>query len=410
MNLSTMTTTTLLLTSAMRQPTTITLNGANAVTDVCQALEAASTDARVHAVRLDIATKDAKPLLPNRLTFFSLPGELRNEIYRLTLEKDYQRVPVDPCYLNRPDPYVALLQTCSAVYFEARSYMVEKQTAYIPVMPGMDWRYGEPEEEYGYSRATKDTTVCALTDFMSVHFHLHLELLRKEDYNPDALIGSLAQAIKVCTPHSWDLYLKHGLGKRRAIVHLDHLLSLWPKLFGGHNCVRVGTFQHLIQLMAKDKMTDWEIRYYVSTGQNDGRSTYGNCHSPDAIRDTELAQLRYYALEHSNITLKAEIFGEDMSWTYGDKVQCVTRHRTPITEFWPNLHFDPSRYDIITYDKFKQNYPENMPIEEFDDEVLEAGQKDRERRQTWMMALNMRDEAKSLGVPLPPQYAELLLK
>jgi hypothetical protein len=95
-----------------------------------------------------------------------------------------------------------------------------------------------------------------LTDFMSVHFHLHLDIMQRWEYAPHALLHSLAQAIKVYKPHSFDLHLKHGLIRRRAMVHLDHLLSLWPKIFNYHNCVRIGTFQWLIDLMGEDKMTD----------------------------------------------------------------------------------------------------------------------------------------------------------
>jgi hypothetical protein len=100
------------------------------------------------------------------------------------------------------------------------------------------------------------------------------------------------------------------------MVHLDHLLSLWPKIFGYHNCVRIGTFQWLIDLMGEDKMTDWELRYYVSTGQADKASEYGNCESPEAIRDAELAQLRYHAKQHDNITVLAEIYGENTAWVW----------------------------------------------------------------------------------------------
>lgn len=142
--------------------------------------------------RLTIAIQNVLPLVPDKLTIFSFAGELRNTIYHLALELDYQRVPLNPVYLNQPDTYIALLQTYSAVYHEARSYMVEKQTAYIPVMPGLDWTYREPAADYGQSRATKDTTIGTLTDFMSVYFHLHLELSKREDYDSDMLLASLA--------------------------------------------------------------------------------------------------------------------------------------------------------------------------------------------------------------------------
>ena len=307
--------------------------------------------------RLTIALQDMLPLVPDKLTIFSLPGELRNAIYHLALEKDYQRVPLNPVYLNKPDPYIALLQTCSTVYHEARSYMVEKQTAYIPVMPGLDWSYGEPAADYGLSRATKDTTVCALTDFMSVHFHLHLELMRREDYDPDMLLASLAQAIKIFTKGSWALYLKHSLGKRRAVVHLDHLLSLWPKFGLDPVCIEMGTLQRLVELIAQDKMTDWEIRYYVGTGQANRFISYGHCCYPRAIQDAELAQLRNYTRPYSNIKIIAEIYGEDTTWEFGDATGCVTRTRTPVTEFWPNQHANEHWYPIVLRSTFRSLPP-----------------------------------------------------
>ncbi|KAH7071105.1 hypothetical protein BKA63DRAFT_419790 [Paraphoma chrysanthemicola] len=336
------------------------------------------------SIHLAIVKKESRPLVSNRLTLFSLPGELRNTIYHLALSTSYQRVPLNPAYNGRSELFASLLQTCSAIYHEARSYMTEQQTLYIPVMCGMDWTYGEPTAEYGLTRATKDTIVAALGEFVDVHFHLHIELLDKEEYDPNALLKSLAQATEVFSKPSFDLYVAHGLRKRRAMVHLDHLLSLWPKLFASHNSVDFEVLQRVMDRMGDDKMTDWELRYYVATGQAGQSSTYGHCNSPAAIRDAELAQLRYHAQLHGNIKIVAEIYGDDTTWAYGDKVQSVTRHRTPVTEFWPNVHFDGSRYAFVTYDDFQSTYPDTMPLENFDDEVLQAAQEDRARRRRWV--------------------------
>jgi hypothetical protein len=149
--------------------------------------------------RLMIELKQVQPLLKGRRTFFDLAGELRNEIYRLALAKDYQCLPLNPYYLNKPDTHIALLQASSVVYYEARSYLIENQTAYIPVISDMDWTYGEPAAEYGLTRATKDTSVCALTDLMSVHFHLQIDLLRKEEYESNTVWRhSLQQSSCTC--------------------------------------------------------------------------------------------------------------------------------------------------------------------------------------------------------------------
>ncbi|KAH7067871.1 hypothetical protein FB567DRAFT_457812 [Paraphoma chrysanthemicola] len=192
---------------------------------------------------------------------------------------------------------------------------------------------------------------------MDVHLHLHIDLLEKEEYDPFALLKSLAQAVEAFSKPSFDLYIAHGLQTRRAMVHLDHLLSLWPKLIGTHNSVDFDVLQRVMDRMGEDKMTDWELRYYVATGQGGQSSAYGHRNSPTAIRDAELAQLRYRAQQYGNIKVMAEIYGDDTTWAYGDKVQSVTRHRTPVTEFWPNVHFDGSRFDFVTYDGFQSTYP-----------------------------------------------------
>jgi hypothetical protein len=121
----------------------------------------------------------------------------------------------------------------------------------------MDLSYGEPTAEYGLPQATKDTAVCALTEFISVHFHLHIDPLRREEYGTPAVLASLATALEVYRSRSWVLYLERGLGMRRAVVHLDHLLSSWHKLrYCYCDCVPIGTFQDLVIIIAQANMTD----------------------------------------------------------------------------------------------------------------------------------------------------------
>lgn len=141
------------------------------------------------AARRNIAHKAHQRADRDKLTVFDLPRELRNRIYHYALAIDYQRVPLNPFYLNKPNPAVSPLLVCSAIYHEARSYMTAHQTAYVSVLDGLDWTYGKPALDYGLSRATKDTTVCALMEFKSVHFHLHLDLLYKQEYSPPSLLN-----------------------------------------------------------------------------------------------------------------------------------------------------------------------------------------------------------------------------
>ncbi|KAL1799479.1 hypothetical protein ACET3X_003516 [Alternaria dauci] len=379
--------------------------------------------------RLTIIYKDVKPLVPGRKTVFNLSAELRNKIYGLALDKDYQRVPLNRYHLNKPDLFVSLLQTCSRVYQEARSYMADNQVVYIPVMAGIRFDYGgELKEDYGLSRETTDTIAASLMDFMKVHFHLHIDILTRtnlqvyttrygpgarryqvdalidgngEEYNPSTLLDALHEAIKQYKPHSWDLYMKHGLGKRRSIVHLDHLLSLWPKLSDDHACLPIAALQDLVDLLAKDTMTDWQIRYYVPTGQAGVETSYGNTTDadgeegmPELIRDAELAQLRRYAAMHGqgHITVVAEVYGDNTGWELGDELHSVTRHRSPVTEFWPNLDFDPSEYEFSLGNHYQKRHRAHMVFAHFDDEVLEAMEKDRGRRVRWMNELQRRDD------------------
>jgi hypothetical protein len=370
--------------------------------------------------RLSIAIKDAQPLIPSRSTIFSLPGELRNQIYDLTLGAQPQRTPLNSFHLNRPDPYVALLQTCSQLYSETRSYLVEQKPAYIPITAGMDYSYGAPSDSYGLSRATKDTIAASLTDFMNVEFHLHVDLLPgQERYSVYEVLSSLESAITQFQPRSWDLYMKHDMGNRKATVHLDHLLSLWPKMYAGQNCVPVGALKALVDVLARDKMTNWEIRYYVPTGQANSTVVYGNSSEDVAedVRDGELAQLRYYAKlsGHDSITVVAEMYGEEKEWEYGEKSGAITRKRKPATEFWPNMHFDPDRFDVSKREHLVKTFPgkfspsshppeallivfvERMPLEFFDNEAIIATQANRNERKHWMESLERRDRTRREG-------------
>jgi hypothetical protein len=132
------------------------------------------------------------------------------------------------------------------------------------------------------------------------------------------------------------------------------------------------------------------------------------------VRDGELAQLRYYSKlsGHAGIAVVADMYGEDEEWEYGDQTGAITRKRTPATEFWPNVHFDPGRYDISKREHFVKTFPgkfdhiyfypatlltetvERMPLKFIDNEAIIATQANRERRAEWMLSL---DGGTSLG-------------
>jgi hypothetical protein len=191
------------------------------------------------------------------------------------------------------------------------------------------------------------------------------------------------------------------MGKHRAIAHLDHLLSLWPKMYAGQNCVPVGALKALMDVLGRDEMTDWEIRYFAPTGQANEIIVYGNSGEEVAedIREGKLAQLRYYAKlsSHDSIVVVAGMYSEEKEYEYGDKTVDIRCCRTPTTECWQNTHFDPSRYKISKREHFVKKFPgksslslsplqlltrnaEPMPVEYFDDEVLAATQANHEDR------------------------------
>jgi hypothetical protein len=86
-----------------------------------QAATASPVKAATPAERLQIVTKDPCAILPNKLTFFALPGELRNDIYRLAFEKEYQRVPLNAEYRNKPEAHVSLLKRAVTWWSSKRS-------------------------------------------------------------------------------------------------------------------------------------------------------------------------------------------------------------------------------------------------------------------------------------------------
>lgn len=307
--------------------------------------------------RLIITPKDAHKFRNACHFIFDLPGEIRNIIYTYALAQSFQRVPLDTNYRGSRDWSTSLLLTCSTIYHETRSYIAEKQTVYIPVLTGTNWRYGDLVPNYGFTLATKDTIVCSLTDFHNVHFHLHIDPLECSRFDPQKLLKILISALGKFLASSPTLYINRNLeAARRAVIHLDHMLSLWPKILKGANCLTWESIRHLIDFIAQDKLTIWEIRYYLPTGQAGVAVEYGSCELLEDVRDIELSQLRYHANQYDNVFVMAEIYGDDTSWELGDRVGCAVRMRTPATEFWPNVHWDPSEYSIVTYKDFRKVY------------------------------------------------------
>ena len=289
-----------------------------------------------------IVIKMPIPLRASQKSLFDLPGELRNEIYYLALEMHRERIPLNRYYKGKPDPGIPLLQTSSQVFHEARSLMANTATAYIPVMPGMDWTLANPEEGYKLLPEIKTTTVQALAEFMNVHFHLHVVAVDEKTYSPGTLLESLEGALHTFIANSARVSAKHKAKKRHAIVHFDHFFSLWARkersaLARWASYQGIGPCERLISIMAKDTNTFWDIRYYVAMGEGDTPIKY-------KWRELDLAELksycrRYGELHLTELSVQAEVYGKHI-WEEGERLSGVVKTRTPHSNLWPNVHLE----------------------------------------------------------------------
>ncbi|KAF2790407.1 hypothetical protein K505DRAFT_199687, partial [Melanomma pulvis-pyrius CBS 109.77] len=253
-------------------------------------------------------------------TLFDLPGEVRNEIYTFALPMHKEQVPLNRLYKGELNTHIQLLQTCTQVFDEARRLMAATSTAYIPVMPGMDWTFGPPKEDGKVPAEVKATAMQALAEFTTVHFHLHTEALYS--CSSRRVLKSLEAALGIFVANSAAVSARLDNKKRRAIVHLDLFLPAW-------SCSRayvIGSFDPLFDIMAGDCNTVWDIRYYVPR--------------PYRWLELDLAQLAGYCTRYGqthfvDMTVQAERYG-DYEWEEGTVPEGVKDVPTPVSEFWPN--------------------------------------------------------------------------
>ena len=199
----------------------------------------------------------APPARASSLSLLQLPGEIRNAIYRHTLEVHKMRVPLPPVYLQtsmvKRNTVSNILLVCRQIYYEARTLLEREAVVYVPIYHARNYnRTIDPTTE----SAKFQTAYHALRRFMNVHLHLH------QHYNSFAWYAeerrtwtSLMNAVKALTVSS--KFLRYDTRQpRRAVIH-----------FSGYYGVILEWIDALvlplIEVMAQDKSTEWELRFYM---------------------------------------------------------------------------------------------------------------------------------------------------
>lgn len=129
-----------------------------------------------------IVTKPAESLQGMGITFFNLPGELRNEIYSMVLGPTREHVPRPSGYTKDWDRSITLLQASSQVFHEARSLMANYTMLYVlVVLAGESLPFSIGND---CSSGVENTVSKGLQEFMNVHFHLHLDIIAQSHFEP----------------------------------------------------------------------------------------------------------------------------------------------------------------------------------------------------------------------------------
>ncbi|EOA92248.1 uncharacterized protein SETTUDRAFT_79515, partial [Exserohilum turcica Et28A] len=172
-----------------------------------------------------------------------LPGELRNKIYELALGIDQDpasniRVVCPSDGHESLSKGASLLRLCKQITVEVCSKLETQTTAYIPIMA--HWNLNKLVSHiYKTGSATlpalQSTVFTGLTSFTHAHLHLHVyhepspysgDLQPKIDLRVSNIYGVLRQALIIwCTASKQNFaHLSNDGRKRKAIVHLDHLI------------------------------------------------------------------------------------------------------------------------------------------------------------------------------------------
>lgn len=273
----------------------------------------------------------------NSLT--GLSAEIRNMIYRYSLGMDNELTPRSQTDLAaRPDAF-NLLQTCRQIHKEARSLLEQVAVLYVPVTGRTNIGssiYQINRSKYAPLSPGDFTALQGLTTFWHVHIHLHsayevytgmtVQETVALDRDTCNLYSRLRQILLVYTTASSNVVEGRSHLKRHAIVHFDHYFTLWKKRIEHH--LQAYKLWHLINIMARDINTTWEIRYYEST-EFDGQSKNGM-----QFRAETWAEFEVLCKSYNHISLKMEIYGAELP--EGEKQYKHTRKKTSSKAIWPS--------------------------------------------------------------------------
>jgi hypothetical protein len=259
-----------------------------------------------------------------------LPAEIRNEIYRLVLDMNREHAPLLHGRGEQKNRKFDLLQADRIINLEASSLMAYETPIYLLIDRTVN-RY------LPNSTSKKANTISrALKDFMNVHFHLYFDPLLTApppkpgykcptEYDMRAKLDeALFDVLKVYMASSQAVSKRHEWKRRRATIHLDHLLSGWPSA-ALYVPYAVGALEDLIELISGDVNTSWEIRFYVcTTAPVHVRAGYWEKNMAMELRETDLALLEAYCSKYDFITVKAEVYGPN-KWEMENKSDNVIR-------------------------------------------------------------------------------------
>lgn len=279
-----------------------------------------------------------------------LPGEVRNRIYQFVLgtgtpNEPTLRVPT-PRHLSSPEKFrdggLHLLQSCRQISVEARTLMETTDTAYIPVMGHIAYenRIANIVEKAPCYVSREDHTMLAgLASFMKVHIHLHTRYSTAANSNdPEpyldiscAYLYRRLRQIPIFHISASPILAQRWPGKKRhAVVHLDHFRSDWVHMVSLRGPY---TMKLIARLMGEDTHTNWELRYYVHTANEEREQTHWSNWDEEAVR--ELDFLVGVCKPFGNIKVVAEVYGE-LKWSVEGVREEVTRNITPSSVNYPS--------------------------------------------------------------------------
>jgi hypothetical protein len=251
-----------------------------------------------------------------------LPGELRNEIYRLVMDLREEHTPVlelrkeymtdhEEVAMQKKNNFNLLLVS-RGINFEAGSLMATETQVYLPLCSDAKYLplHGAKEES---------TALRVIKNFMNIEFHIEYvterqkkEFMEIEDIETHrrtlyacfkaesrrVIVNNTLSILQVYMEASQAVSKSNRWKRRHTIIHLDHMLCYFE--------YEAGVLQQMVDVISWDVNTEWEIRFYVFTRRG-GYEQYWQA---------DLAFLDALCRNHEHISVKAELYGPE-EWESG---------------------------------------------------------------------------------------------